>query len=518
MAQGICGRDEPLLKFRRNSETAEGKVAAVVQRNIHSLPDEIMVNIFSSLSFNDLIDTVENVCERWKRLAHDSVLWLDKEYVVTGMLHRKSCCRDVCSKCIHRRWEETDEDILRTAGMTPQLRTLKLMCNIRACILRKICAEWPNLTTLEIADNQRMNYSLLKFIFEKCPKIRTLTASVSLLANRRYVEMLSSLEQLSCLRVHEHFCKERPIQLRVLADTCPRLEAIHIQRTCYEVADMEYFLKTKKHSLTSATLPWLMVENEELRCIVPLLKQCDTSLRKLRLANFDMPVYMPANMEAAVFQSLGELHSLLELYAPGVNPHSSRMFSLVFRPGCLTQLRRLQLQYAFNLRNETVVTISQGCPNLRELRLKDSREITDLALREIHRLKYLEILELSGCNGLGASAIFHIAQLPSLHTLVLQEIEDLTELLPSLRHIVDIKELQCLDFLKSCNFEAVPIWEFPGRLLKLRELHVTYEDEKVLTELQHKMPRLKVINTFGLKYEYSSDEQLDDDDDGVLEG
>ncbi|XP_049842263.1 S-phase kinase-associated protein 2-like isoform X2 [Schistocerca gregaria] len=312
MAEDGCGPGEPVSKVLRVGETPEREVAADVHGiNIDRLPDEMLINIFSSLGFNELIDIVQNVCLRWRRLAHDPTLWLDKEYIVRG------------------------------------------------------------------------------------------------------------------------------------------------------------------------------------RSVVPLLKQCSTSLRKLRLVFFDTP----RAMEAVAFEALGELHSLHELSIQYLGTFEPQLISRAFRPGCLTQLRRLLMQYTTDLLDETVITISQGCPNLRELRICASYKITDVALSEIHCLKHLEILELSRCNGLSGTAMAYISQLPTLHTLILQCTEDLAKLLPSLRLIVELKELRCLDILKSGNIKAVPFDEFPNRLLKLRELRVTYESENDFTELQRKMPNLKISNT-----------------------
>ncbi|XP_046982516.1 uncharacterized protein LOC124552282 [Schistocerca americana] len=342
----------------------------------------------------------------------------------------------------------------------PQLRRLTIMRPIRGRVLRKLCISCPNLTRLQIECIQNVNFLTMKHIFQKCPKIQKLKL---LLRNWPLAGLLSTLEHLTCLVVFEDVWSVTPVRLRDLVDACPQLEEIHTDCPYYNTRDMEYVLKAKTHSLTSATLRW-MSEAWQNWCVVTVLKQHNTSLRKLRLLHYNVP----PEMEAEVFEALGELHNLQELRAERVSPHAPQVMSLAFKPGCLTQLRRLQLQGADNLQNETVLTISQGCPNLCELILSESALITDEALSEIYLLKHLEILELSGCNGLGGTAIAHIAELPALHTLVLQHMRDLKKLLPSLRDIVDMGELRFLDILQSDNIEAVPFSGFPGKLLKLR--------------------------------------------------
>ncbi|XP_046982893.1 uncharacterized protein LOC124552613 isoform X1 [Schistocerca americana] len=532
MAEGRRKWGEPSTKVRRNSEMAEKNDSADGGTHFHHLPDEVMISIFSSLSFSDLVDIVQNVCVRWRRLSQDPMLWLDKEYVVTARNIRAtklwlfpshpvkewSCSGVVCTECVNCKFEGKDEEILRAAPTMPQLRTLTLMRGVKPYILQKVCASCPNLTSLQIDSRQEMTYSLMKYVFEKCPKIQKLTLGSSLLSDGQYVQLLSNLHHLSSvtslgLRPDLHSLGMRTtfsptgfVKLRVLANSCPQLQEIHIDSSCYTVFDLEYFLKVKRHILTSATLPWMMEEVQETRCTVQLLRKYNTSLKKLRLVNFNVTNELDAERhETAAFRALGELHTLEELCIERLFPRVPLTVSYAFQPGCLTQLRRLQLPFASDLEDDTVLAISEGCPNLRELRLRFSLRITDRALAMINRLEHLEILELSGCQRLGGACMAFISQLPALHTLVLRALDDLSVLQPSLRRILDMKELRCLDIVHSSNIGAVPFREFPGRLKKLRELHVAYEGGNAFSELLRNMPRLKLITTFRLTHEYSTD-------------
>ncbi|XP_049948445.1 F-box/LRR-repeat protein fbxl-1-like [Schistocerca serialis cubense] len=483
-------------------------------KNIHDLPDEIILDVFSFFSFNELIDILQNVCVRWKRLAHDPVLWCDKEYIVRGRAQNgRSCCGVTCSECAHCRCEKTDREVLRTAGMMPQLRTLTMMRGTRARILRKICRNCPNLTTLQLHGCQKMNYSLLKYIFEKCPKIEKLIIANNLLADRQYTELVSRLEHLQSLEVFENRRGVGPVLLRFLADTCSKLREINLSCDYHPLEDVEYFVKAKRDTLTSATVRWTMAGK---RCVVPVLKEAASSLKKLQLRLFDVAL----EEEAATFADLGELHNLRELHCNQLCPHRPRLISLAFQPGCLPLLQKLDLPHATDLPDDAVVTISRGCPSLRHLSLTFATSLTDGALAEIHRLKHLQILDLSGCSGLGGSAVAHVAQLPALRTLLLQYIDDLTDLQPSLRHVLDLKQLRCLDILYSGHIRAVPFEEFSVRLVNLRELHVTYEEEdevfykNVFAEMQSQMPRLRIINTFRwTENDFLTDYETDDDDD-----
>ncbi|XP_047003835.1 uncharacterized protein LOC124622226 [Schistocerca americana] len=298
-----------------------------------------------------------------------------------------------------------------------------------------------------------MNYSLLKYIFEKCPKIEKLIIANNLLADRQYAELVSRLEHLQSLEVFENRRGAGPVLLRFLADTCSKLREINLSCDYHPLEDVEYFVKAKRDTLTSATVRWTMAGK---RCVVPVLKEAASSLEKLQLRLFDVA----PEEEATTFADLGELHNLCELHCNQLCPHRPRLISLAFQ------------------------------------------------------------LDLSGCSGLGGSAVAHVAQLPALRTLLLQYIDDLTDLQPSLRHVLDLKQLRCLDILYSGHIRAVPFEEFSVRLVNLRELHVTYEEEdevfykNVFAEMQSQMPRLRIINTFRwTDNDFLTDYEMDDDDD-----
>ncbi|XP_028133305.2 uncharacterized protein LOC114328613 [Diabrotica virgifera virgifera] len=48
---------------------------SISETNIASLPDEILLHIFSMITQIDLYRNVRLVCTRWNRLSHCSILW-----------------------------------------------------------------------------------------------------------------------------------------------------------------------------------------------------------------------------------------------------------------------------------------------------------------------------------------------------------------------------------------------------------------------------------------------------------
>ncbi|XP_049842268.1 uncharacterized protein LOC126293193 isoform X2 [Schistocerca gregaria] len=294
-----------------------------------SLPDEIIINIFSYFSFNELVDNVQNVCRRWKRLAHAPTLWLNKEYAIRGRrwrLQGRSCCGVLFSECRHCKCVKSDVQVLQEAGTMPQLHRLTIMRTIRSHILCSMCTGCPNLTNLQIQSCQNFPHSTLEHIFEKCPKIKKLIVPASMLGSLQFLQLLASLEHLTCLVVFEDLGNTVPVGLHILADGCPRLEEIHTNWYYYDRQEMEYFLHAKKHTLTSATLRWTSGLVGRW-CLVNLLKECDTPLKRLRLVSF----HVKPSMEATAFEALSGLHSLEELHAEGIHAQNPKLLTRVFQ-------------------------------------------------------------------------------------------------------------------------------------------------------------------------------------------
>ena len=65
---------------RRRDVCSETSVIASQPRTLNDLPDEIVLKILSHIGPEDLCLIIAKVCERWKCLAKDVMLWKDLSY------------------------------------------------------------------------------------------------------------------------------------------------------------------------------------------------------------------------------------------------------------------------------------------------------------------------------------------------------------------------------------------------------------------------------------------------------
>lgn len=101
---------------------------------IHILPDELMINIFKYLPLEALLEC-ENVCNRWRKLAKDAVLWRRIVFVYSG----KPGQSEVSEKNLGI--IETHRDCLRC---------LKIQYVYSYPVIKSIIQDCHNLTSLEL--------------------------------------------------------------------------------------------------------------------------------------------------------------------------------------------------------------------------------------------------------------------------------------------------------------------------------------------------------------------------------
>ncbi|XP_049766170.1 uncharacterized protein LOC126095415 [Schistocerca cancellata] len=135
-------------------------------------------------------------------------------------------------------------------------------------------------------------------------------------------------------------------------------------------------------------------------------------LESLYLSYYDID-----EVEAMVaFHVLGKLHNLRVLcLTAGHKPVSPHLIALPFRSGSLSKLEYLHLSQISDLGDDTVIAISTGCPQLRELTLIDCGGLTAAAFQFIYLLTNLEKLEIESCWSLGEEAAHYISMVPAIH-------------------------------------------------------------------------------------------------------
>ncbi|XP_049768617.1 F-box/LRR-repeat protein 7-like [Schistocerca cancellata] len=468
------------LNDRRHSEgDSRSRAASSASKldcrgtTVDDLPDELMLEIFSYVSFSENIKVLQKVCTRWRILAQDAHLWLHEKYVV--------------------RQETSEEEAVATFSAVPQLRTVILEKEVSPGVFQALSRSCPHLTTLETGLRQMLTCLEADNLFAGCRKIRTLSISdKAVRANVRFLDAVALLADLRVLHIRETEVADKVIPLRIIADGCPHLSDLglgDIFGLCYQYQDAEYFISSHKCVLKSLCIRWTSVNG---RSIVPLLLVCADVLEHLELIN-----HREISVEEATktLNALGKLHNLRRLHFGATNREVRHLVPAVFENGRLQKLQHLQLSYM--VQDEMVRTVAQHCPDLRELELIRCAGHTDAVFEPLHRLKNLETLKITYCQCLGGKAISYIAKVSALHTLEFNSVK-FNKLKPSVDCILEMSELRRL-FLKDCICWAIPFDKFPGRLVNLRELEIDYcdGDQDVLDRISAQMPDLRVKGTLG---------------------
>ncbi|XP_047100491.1 F-box/LRR-repeat protein 4-like isoform X2 [Schistocerca piceifrons] len=447
---------------------------------IDDLPDELVVEIFSYMSFSENIEVLQKVCTRWKILAQDAHLWLNKKYVV--------------------RWETSEEEAIATFDAVPQLRTVIMEKDVSHRVFEALSRSCPHLTTLQTSPWQMLTYTEADNLFTSCRDISTLAVTErGLREDVRFLEAMARLTDLRVLHLYGFVNTEMAIPLHILADVCPHLCDLNLDSICYQIRDAEYFVSSHRCVLERLRMRWTSVEG---RSIAPLLPTCAETLQQLELICYENVSLEEA---AEAFTALGQLHNLRQLLIVVTDWNVRHLVPAVFENGGFPKLQQLQL--ACIVVDETMRGVVEHCPELRELELHGCEGHTDALFETLRRLKKLETLKINSCTCLGGKSMSHIAKLTTLHTLEFTYTK-FGKLKPSVDCILEMSGLRRL-YLHECICWAIPFDKFPGRLVNLRELEIGYcdGDQDVLDRITAQMPDLRVDGSLGALFT----DQEDDD-------
>ncbi|XP_047100739.1 F-box/LRR-repeat protein 7-like isoform X2 [Schistocerca piceifrons] len=480
-----------------------GEGAAVWRTSIDDLPEEILIKIFSHLSFSELVDVARKVCRRWRKLSRDLRLWADKEYHVGVSRH---CNSENCKS------GRTEREAIRIFRSARNLRKVHMWCAVSPHVIDVLCDKCRRLADLHLHAAQKLGYSTVKNLVEQCSGIHVLTAPDELLKTEKFSEAVSRLQHLRVLCLQERCvgttCVLRPCVLRPLGDGCPRLVEIDFGRMSVDTDDLKYFLNAKKNTLKCLRIKWSVGGT---RRVVPLLPVYADSLERLELYEYD--IVRDSAREA--FTTLGSLKNLQELRMSVPDRIPPGTAALAFTNGGLPQLKVLDLPHGYGVEDNTVIAISHGCPSLRQLSVTHATKLSPAAFSEIDHLEHLEILDVTGCSRLGGGLFPCLVGLPRLHTLRMGTMyfgtTYFTELQPGVSSILKLSGLRCLTFDYS-DVTGVPFDKFPENLVSLRELNVEgcQGDPRATDGLTEQMPNLVIRGTIHAELQPFYFEALED--------
>ncbi|XP_049797935.1 uncharacterized protein LOC126215292 [Schistocerca nitens] len=221
---------------------------------IDDLPDEILVTIFSHVSFSDLVDVVQKVCHRWRRLSQEMELWADKDYHIGIPSH---CNSKNCKGSV------TELEAIQIFQNAPNLCKVCIRHDVSPRLFRTLSEKCRRHKELRLRSTQKHSYSMPKNSVEKCSSLQMMRISDNLLRSEEFSEAVSRLRNLRVLRL-DRDCTEgtsasQPrVLLRPLADGCPQLAEIDFGRSFANIDKLRYFLNAESNTLKSIRIKWTM--------------------------------------------------------------------------------------------------------------------------------------------------------------------------------------------------------------------------------------------------------------------
>ncbi|XP_046997250.1 F-box/LRR-repeat protein fbxl-1-like [Schistocerca americana] len=430
-----------------------------------SLPDEILLHIFSYLNMKDLVFSAQYVCRRWLRVSRDDALWQDKLYNPS---------------------DESEPEILVRLQKMPSLRAFHLHRRPTDVILETLSSCCKNLveldiSCLEISSYPTINYSTLYKLVVHCPNIEMLSIPDTLVTFDEFSNVIARWKKLTELEIVG--AAKKPLSLRPIGDGCPSLKHIGLYSGYYRNEDLEYVLRKKRDTIVSVVLPWSV---EEGKSTIPVLKVCCEKIEALKICDY---------REVMVQESLDTLVSLVhlkKLWMYGLENLSVQKLMPVFEGGSLSNLVMLDLSYYESLDDRLAQTICIKCPLLQQLSFHCSCLLTGEGLRFISSLKKLVFLDLYWCSGITDDGIVFVVECQTLRDLNIAGCVQLTEY--SMQMLVTLHQLRSL-ILSGCTVKGLPFRSFPTHLPFLRKLDLKYCEEvdiEALNELELQMPNLSV--------------------------
>ncbi|XP_046982803.1 F-box/LRR-repeat protein 7-like isoform X2 [Schistocerca americana] len=233
-----------------------GEDVTEMRVSIDDLPDEVLLMIFSHLSFSELIDVVRNVCHRWRRLYKVRKLWHNKEYHIGVSKH---CDSDSC------RCSTNEREVIRTFMNAPYLRKVHLWQGVTSHVIYMLSARCHKLLELRLPHTQKLTHLMLDNLFEKCSQILKLRISYTLLSSEKCVKAVTHLKYLRVLDLLARSREENsgtlvlpPGVLQPLYDSCPRLARVDFGCLHVNISDLWNFLNAKRSTLEYIRVKWAM--------------------------------------------------------------------------------------------------------------------------------------------------------------------------------------------------------------------------------------------------------------------
>ncbi|CAH8552101.1 unnamed protein product [Heterobilharzia americana] len=421
--------------------------------SIHSLPFDILIEIFKHLPVSDLLHNVPAVCQLWYNVSH------------TPLLRTRLALRR----------QIPSELIVRAVSSRPMLRVLRC-------------------SALEHAE------SVLADAIKLCPMLTCLDIGFSALSERATVILANNLPP-TLLHLNVEGVNTIEVDfITILTLKCPRLEALNLSH-CVSVCDLcVKIISDKLHNLRRLNLDgvlWI------------------TNAGILHLANSE--AVRNGNLSAIWLDGFELSNSGLNEFIIRLmhaSKHISDLENSVYRESDnhILGIQQLWISFCDHIEDEAIKSIA-NLSNLVALTLRKTHQVSSVGLSSLFTsespnhlsqrlsLKYLEHLDLSEAPGVNDSVVLDICNCCGnyLRSLSLNWCWEVTDI--GVDQIIDTCfSLRQLSLIGNSTIQGRAFSKIPLKVLHLAILNLTqcnHIADNVLETLALKMPNLFVFDYFG---------------------
>ncbi|XP_071087945.1 F-box/LRR-repeat protein fbxl-1-like [Haliotis cracherodii] len=366
---------------------------------IQSLPEEILLNIFSYFSPKELCQYVAPVCRRWRVLAYEPTLW-------------------VCLK-IDPLWEVSIDDLSTLLERVSGVKDLSLHARngityFEVFTYLKHC---NHLTELDLGLCDSINIHVIECIVKFCPLLRNINLEGCSNIDFECVKQLASLRHLSHLNLSH--CRLENDSILLLAYSIDSIMSFNVDGVAW-ITDDAIMPLCEVHK---SSLKHLELDGEELtdRSISAVAK-CQ-SLVTLNVSFCDL-------LSDASLEYLKDLKKLRKLRLRKGLEFSEEAVEKFFKHGHLHNVTDLDMSECAGMKDASLLSLTECCgSSLIVLALQWCWYITDIGLASIVECcSNLERLDLTGLHRLSGECLDRVPDdMVHLHFLDLRNCNNMND-------------------------------------------------------------------------------------------
>ncbi|XP_028644999.1 dynein regulatory complex subunit 6 isoform X2 [Grammomys surdaster] len=352
--------------------------------DISVLPEQAILQIFLYLTFKDMI-TCSQVNRSWMAMIQRGSLWNSIDF---------STVKNIADRCVVSTLQKWRLNVLRL--------------NFRGCVFRtktlKAVSHCKNLQELNVSDCQSFTDESMRHISEGCPGVLYLNLSNTTITNRtmrllpRYFHNLQNLSLAYCRKFtdkglqylnlgngcHKLMYLDLSGCTQVLVEKCPRISSVVLIGSPH-ISDCTF------KALSSCDLKKIRFEGNK-RITDACFKSVDRNYPGIS------HIYMVdcKGLTDSSLKSLSVLKQLTVLNLTNCVRIGDIGLRQFFDGPASMRLRELNLANCSLLGDASVIRLSERCPNLHYLNLRNCEHLTDLAIEYIASMLSLISIDLSG--------------------------------------------------------------------------------------------------------------------------